>query len=173
MSNNPFFNPNGKVFEINDACPLCWLFTGILGIAISFFIFFQSSPSWIVVLGLTVSCICIWFGWSKKDKNTKYIINSKYNTFFIPYKDEPYCRLSTIDAVNKRQESTKKRQEFREYSNGRSRIKHRIVTTYTYYVQIIGEGISCDFNFSSQGKRDELYSSLKAGIKDVHDFLSN
>jgi len=173
MSNNPFFNQNGKVFEINDACPLCWLFTGLLGIAIFLFMFFQSSPSWIVVLGSTVSCICIWLGWRKKDKNKKYIINSKENTFFIPYKDEPYCRLSEIDAVNKRQESTKQRQEFREYSNGRSRTKHRTITTYTYYVQIIGEGISRDFSFSSQGKRDELYSSLKVSIKDVRDFLGH
>lgn len=173
MSNNPFFNQNGKVFEINDACPLCWLFTGILGVAISSFIFFQSAPSWIVVLGLTVSCICIWFGSSKKNKNTKYIINSKDNTFLIPYKDEPYCKLSEIDAVNKRQESRKERKTFTEYNDGRSRIKHRSVITYTYYVQIIGEGISRDFSFSSQGKRDELYSSLKVGIKDVRDFLGN
>jgi hypothetical protein len=105
MSNNPFFNPNGKVFEIiviDYAHNSEWYFMGILGIAISFFIFFQSSPSLIavlvVVLGLTVSCRCIWFGLSKKDKIMKYIIDSKYNTFFIPFKDEPYyepyCKLS-------------------------------------------------------------------------------
>jgi hypothetical protein len=70
-------------------------------------------------------------------------------------------QLSEIDAVNKRQESTKHRQN------------NRTVTRYTYYVQIIGEGITRDFSFFKQGMRDELYSSLKVGIKDVDDFLTN
>lgn len=83
MSNNPFFNQNGKVFEIDDACPLCWLFTGLLGIAIFFFMFFQSAPSWIVVLGSTVSCICIWSGLRKKDKNKK--IHHKLKRKYILY----------------------------------------------------------------------------------------
>lgn len=162
-------NPNGKVFKIDDACPLLWVFAGIIGffISIAFSVSGSESKSLAIIITFLISIACFLYGWLNKGKNTSYIIDSKNNCFFVPLRNEPFCKLSDIHAVNKRQESRKKRGYYQE--DGKK--QHRTVTTYTYYVQIVGEEISTDFSFSSQGKRDELYSSLKIGIKDVRDFL--
>ncbi|MDP3008455.1 MAG: hypothetical protein Q8N30_05225 [Methylococcales bacterium] len=100
-----------------------------------------------------------------------YLINSQNNTLTLPNATAPYCKLSDIDAVNKRVESSKRRERYSEYVNGKFKEKHRTVTDYTYYVQIVGSGISSDFNFKDQGVRDSLYSSLKVGIKESKDFF--
>lgn len=175
MSNSSFSNPDGKIFKINDACPLCWLFMGVIGLlfsSASVVLSDHTNNSLIVILIVIIviaSIASLSYGWLKKDKNTSYIIDSKNNYFYIPLKDEPFCKLSDIDAVNKRQESRKDRESYTE--NGRK--KYRTITKHTYYLQIIGEEISTDFSFESQGKRDHLYSSLKIGIKDVNDFIKS
>jgi len=178
--NNDFYNPNGKVFEINDRCPICDILYGSGAIVVALFVYIQDFvPHYktmndvnlivlvILLLFLSAGGFLVYMGWIGRKRNTRYIINSKDNSFFIPLKDDVYCRLSDIEAVNRRQESRKVSQSYME--NGKAR--KRTVTEHSYYVQIVGENISKDFCFDSQGKRDEVYSSLNIGIKDVNDFL--
>jgi hypothetical protein len=171
MSNSSFSNPNGKIFKINDACPLCWLFLGVIGLlfSIASVVLSDHTNNSLIVIIIIASIASLIYGWLNKDKNTSYIIDSKNNCFYIPLKDEPFCKLSDIDTVNKRQELRKDRESYTE--NGKT--KYRTVTKHTYYVQIIGEEISTDFSFESQGKRDHLYSSLRIGIKDVNDLIKS
>ena len=174
--NNDFYNPNGKVFEINDRCPICDILygSGIIAVTLFFAPHYKTmndvNPILLIILllFLSVGGFLVYMGWIGRKRNTRYIINSKDNSFFIPLKDDVYCRLSDIEAVNRRQESRKVNRSY-YMENGKAR--KRTVTEHSYYVQIVGENISKDFCFDSQGKRDEVYSSLNIGIKDVNDFL--
>lgn len=165
---NSIYNPNGKIYEIDHACPMCWIFGGMAGFAISLVLLILNT-GWFII-SVVVAVVSAWFlidGIKNKNKNTKYIIDSKNDTFFVPLEDAPYCKLSDIDKINKRQESSKTRESYRE--DGKT--KYRTVINYTYYVQIIGENISTDFSFSSQGNRDRLYCSLQAGVDSIKKFM--
>jgi hypothetical protein len=104
-------------------------------------------------------------------KNPNYVINSIKDEFYLPYEDYPLCKLSDISTVNKRTETERNRVKRTEYVNGKRKERYRTEIEHTYYVQIIGAGITEDFEFDEQGERDALYSSLKTGIKEVNDFI--
>jgi len=180
--NNTFSNPNGKIFEIySEYSPIYEtlknLFFAVFFLAIAIFFLPRDAITmanpllWIFFLGVFgVSLLFFkeaYIDWNNRNKDTRYIINSKNNTFFVPLSTEIYCQLSDIDTINRRHETVKKRESY--YENGKQ--KYRNVTVTYYYVQIIGENITNDFGFESQGLRDELYSSLTIAVKDVKTFL--
>lgn len=128
----------------------------------------DSESGLIILVIFAIGFGVIFFGlWSLR-KNQKYIVNSKNNKFYIPLKNEPYCDLSDIDVLNKRVDSVKERKSF--YENGKQ--KYRTVTKYFYYIDILGADFSRELSFSSQGRRDKVYSCLKLGIKSAKEHLA-
>lgn len=84
--------------------------------------------SLLCIAGLMFGIFIFWDGFSDRKKNPNYIVDARNNLFFIPREDDPYCKLSEIDVVNKRQES---RTERKSYYEDR-RTKYRTVTKYSY-----------------------------------------
>lgn len=210
MSN--FFDPAGKVYEINDYCPLCYIGLGILVIVL-FFLFFPPISILAVVIfpimagdiprlvaGTTevvsgniaifikpfythevgfvelvfwavtlLGSYLIFHGIFNSRKNSKYIIDSKNNNFYIPLKNDPYCSLSDIDVANKRQESRRVRESYTQ--NGKTR--YRTVTKHSYFIDIVGETFSKELSFTSKSKRDKTYSCLKIGMNSTKKYLAD
>jgi hypothetical protein len=178
-SSNSFHNPNGRVYEVSSSASepgSTRKFLGILLPIVAVVLIFIKPSNIIPVFPIIIiSPFIYYFGVraakAVEGKNPNYVINSMNNAFYLPYEDEPLCKLSDISAVNKRTETEKNRVKRTEYVNGKRKEKYRTETERTYYVQIIGSGISEDFDFDDQGERDALYSSLKTGIKEVNDFI--
>lgn len=167
MSKN-FPNENGKIIKIDGDSLLIYLIGGPIGVIASFFI--PANDNILIKAAMFIAgSAAIYFWWKNKDSNKQYIIDSKNDLFFIPLNDEPFCKLSEIVSVNRRQESKKSRESFFE----NNKVKYRTVTKYKYCIHIIGEDISADFDFDSQQDRDHLYSALIFGIKDVKNFMNH